>query len=139
MAASPAPASFAPKRADADLVLVLVTPHTDSEISELIGTVTDDAGKLDATVLGFLGPLLLIAYGMPRPQANSAELRVALVRHLAAKHGASLRIVHGRWSSLVGNIGGAGRWSYGAVPSGFPEILDKLSKLPPGGVQEHAS
>jgi hypothetical protein len=135
----PAPASFEPHFAETDLILVLVEADTDARLNELIGAVTEEATNSDGTVLSILGPLILIAFGMPRLQANAAELRVALVRQLAVRFGPSLRIVHGRWYSLVGNIGGPRRFTYTAVPTKFAEVLAKISRSNPGDVSEHVA
>ena len=137
--ASPAPASFEPHSEEAELILVLVEADTEAKLNELIGAVAADSSQSDATVLSFLGSMILIAFGMPRPQPNGSELRATLVKRLAARHGASIRILHGRWPSLVGNIGGSGRWTYTAVPAKFADILAKLSKLHPGEVSEHVA
>jgi hypothetical protein len=88
---------------------------------------------------GFLesltGPLVLIIFGYPTPDAESATHRAAMFASLVEALGDRVKILHGRRPALVGNIAGK-EAPYGVVITGYHRLLGELTAMDFGQVRE---
>jgi hypothetical protein len=107
-------------------VVVLADDSNLQEIQPMISKITEIFVQHHATISVVSSSLFVALLGVPFNDCNSPEARRKLVDALLQELGGRIRIGHGEADSLVGNLGGPLRYSYGAVIPGFSGVLKKL-------------
>ena len=107
-------------------VVVLADDSNLQEIAPMISKITEIFVQHHATISVVSSSLFIALLGVPFNDCKSPEARRKLVDALLQEHSGRIRIVHGEADSLVGNLGGPTRYSYGAVIPGFSDVLKKL-------------
>lgn len=81
------------------------------------------------------GPLVLVVFGAPTPDPESAAHRAAFIAGLVETLGDRAKILHGRAPALVGLVAGP-YGPYGVAMAGFGGLLRELTGLEFGQVRE---
>lgn len=96
------------------------------EIQQTMSKITEIFFQHHACISVLSSSLFVALLGVPFPDGNSPEARRNLVAALLQDQGPRIRIAHGAADSLVGNLGGPLRYSYGAAIPAFSSLLKKL-------------
>jgi hypothetical protein len=117
-------------------VVAIADDTNPEEVPAMIGKIVHIFVEHHATVENIMSSLFVALLGVPFPEEHSAEARRGLVDALLRENGDRIRIIHGECDGAVGNFGGHGRWTYGAVIPGFSEILKQLVETRSGTAVE---
>jgi hypothetical protein len=128
----PAPASHL----TIDFVLVALNDDDDLDgIPAILGQILAMARTHGGFVESLTGPLVLVEFGYPTPDAEAAAHRAAMVASLGETLGDRVKILHGRGAALVGTVAGK-EGPFGTVMAGYHRLLGELIALDFGQVRE---
>lgn len=116
--------------AEIDFVFVLLKSGDLKTFTNNLEYLLDSALDQNGTVMQVLSSLTLIVYNLPVfPEENPRDLRLGFVETLKSKFPDQAKIVHGKASAAVGNIGSERRMTYSAVFSDLGAVIDKLAAI----------
>jgi hypothetical protein len=132
---NPEPNPAPPSRQTIEFVLVALNDDDLDGIPAILSRITEMARVHQGFVESLTGPLVLVLFGYPAPDAEAAEHRAATVGSLRETLGDRLKILHGRGAALVGSVAGK-EGPYGAVIAGYHHLLGELVAMDFGQVGE---
>lgn len=115
---------FSPREGNYGFVVVQVMEGDLSRTWELVTRVCELGTTHDAFAGHILSSIVMFCYGVV-PGANSPDPS-EFVLALHAQFGSNIRVVHGTFHGLFGNMGSEPRWSFGPV---FPDTTRIFSEL----------
>ena len=115
------------------MILVSEGLRSEQTISEIVTLAQKYKGMVDSIT----GTLITVYFGVPLPQPDQKELRIAFLKGLSENLGPSLAIVHGECECPVGKVGNENRMGYTAFLPDFKEKLARLSSLEFGQAVEN--
>jgi hypothetical protein len=124
-----------PSRQTIDFVLVSLNDDDLDGIPAILSQILAMARTHGGFVESLTGPLVLVGFGYPTPDAESAAHRAAMVASLRETLGDRLKILHGRAPALVGTVAGK-EGPYGAVIAGYHKLLSELVAMAFGQERE---
>ena len=96
----------------------------------------ETAHKHAATVFSTVGPMVVMAFGLPEPAEHPDVSRVAMSNSLRKKFGQSIKAVHGSSNGHFGDFGDKCRIAFTFTFPGFGDALVALGRLEFGKVEE---
>ena len=124
-----------PSRQTIEFVLVALNDDDLDAIPAILSRIIEMARVHQGFVESLTGPLVLVLFGYPAPDAEAESHRAAMVASLREAMGDRLKIQHGRGAALVGTVAGK-EGPYGAVIAGFHHLLGELVAMDFGQVGE---
>ncbi len=116
--------------ADIDFVFVLLKSDELESFNSNLEYVQNTALDKNGTVMQVLSSLTLIVYNLPVfPEEQPQAQRLEFVDNLKSRLADQVKIVHGKASAAVGNIGSERRPTYSAVFSDLCPVIDRLAAI----------